>query len=221
VRHPTVRRAVVRRVVVRRVVVRRVVVRRVVVRRVVVRRLVARRVPGAGSPVHVGTVPVMTDTRTRPAEPRSLLVLGGLLVLCVGGGGLIGVLFTGEAAAYQQYDLPAWAPPPWLFGPVWTVLYALMAVSAWLAWRAQHPYPARALAAFGVQLALNFAWTPAFFGAESPGLGLVTIAAVLLAVGWWVFEAWRVRRLAGALQVPYLVWVGFATALNLAIAVQN
>jgi tryptophan-rich sensory protein len=70
-----------------------------------------------------------------------------------------------------------------------------------------------------VQLVLNFLWTPAFFGASNPTLGLVVIVGVLLAVGWWLVEAWRMQRLAGMLQVPYLAWVGYATALNTAIAV--
>ena len=161
----------------------------------------------------------MTATPSATAtQPRQLGVLVALLLLCVGGGALIGVAFAGQAATYAQFDLPAWAPPSWLFGPVWTLLYALMAVSAWLVWRAPSRYRRRTLAAFGVQLALNFAWTPAFFGADSPSLGLVTIVAVLLTAGWWSLEAWRVRRLAGGLQAPYLAWVSFATVLNAAIA---
>lgn len=151
---------------------------------------------------------------------RRVGVLVALLVLCVGGGGLIGVLFAGQTATYTAYDLPSWAPPSWLFGPVWTVLYALMAVSAWRVWR--HDGPGRdrrrALTAFGVQLALNFAWTPVFFGADSPWLGLAVIVAVLAAVAWWVVAASRVDRPAGLLQLPYLGWVAFATALNAAIA---
>ena len=152
------------------------------------------------------------------ARPAQWAVLVGLLVLCVGGGAVIGIAFAGQTDFYSALDLPAWAPPPGLFGPVWTLLYTLMAVSAWLVWRSSAVYRTRALVAFGLQLALNFAWTPAFFGAADPGLGLAVILGVLVAVGWWLFEAWRVSGLAGGLQVPYLVWVGFATALNAAIA---
>lgn len=161
---------------------------------------------------------IANPPRSSATDPRSLGVLATLAILCVGGGALIGIAFTGETAAYTGYDLPAWAPPSWLFGPVWTVLYALMAVSAWLVWRSRGAYRRRALAAFAVQLALNFAWTPAFFGTGIPLLGLVVIAGVLAAVGWWTFEAWRARPVAGVLQLPYLAWVGFATALNAAIA---
>jgi translocator protein len=157
-----------------------------------------------------------TAAASRPVP--SAAVLAGLLLLCVGGGALIGVAFAGQSSAYAAFDLPAWAPPPALFGPVWTVLYALMAISAWRVWRASGGLRRRALVAFGVQLALNFAWTPVFFGADAPLAGLVVIVGVLLAVGWWIVEAWRTERLAGALQLPYLGWVGFATALNAAIA---
>lgn len=160
----------------------------------------------------------MTTAAPHPPPARDWTVLAGLLLLCVGGGGLIGVLFAGQTDAYTAYDLPSWAPPSWLFGPVWTALYALMAVSAWRVWR--HRGAAGrgpALVAFVVQLVLNFAWTPAFFGADAPALGLAVIVGVLLAVTWWVVAAWRVDRPAGALQLPYLTWVAFATALNAAI----
>jgi translocator protein len=159
--------------------------------------------------------------RTRAHGPRSAIVLVGLLALCVGGGALIGVTFAGQTETYQELSLPAWAPPSWLFGPAWTILYTLMAVSAWVVWRTEHPLRNRALVAFAVQLVLNFAWTPVFFGADELRLGLGTIVAVLLAAGWWTFEAARVHRLAGVLQLPYLAWLSFATALNTAIVLAN
>ena len=154
----------------------------------------------------------------RHAPDRRWGVLLALLVLCVGGGALIGVLSAGQVGDYRSLELPTWAPPSWLFGPVWTVLYALMAISAWLVVRTEHPFRGRALAAFAVQLVLNFAWTPVFFGLGARAAGLAVIVGVLLASGWWAVEAGRVRRLAGYLQVPYLAWVSFATALNGAIA---
>jgi translocator protein len=159
-----------------------------------------------GSSVH------RSDTPT-----SSTSVLAALLVLCVGGGGLIGFVFASQTRVYEQLSLPTWAPPGWLFGPVWTVLYALMAVTAWLTWRAEHPFRARALTAFGVQLVLNFLWTPVFFGAGQVGWGVAVLVAVLLAAGWWVTESARVQRLAAGLQVPYLAWLSFATVLNAAI----
>jgi tryptophan-rich sensory protein len=146
-------------------------------------------------------------------------VLAALLVLCVGGGAAIGLAFAGRTATYGQFNLPSWALPAWLFGPVWTLLYTLMAVSAWLVWRRASPHRRGALTAFGTQLVLNFAWTPAFFGTGRPVLGLAVIVGVLAAAFWWTVEAWRVRRLAGMLQLPYLAWVTFATVLNATIAV--
>lgn len=161
------------------------------------------------------------STAVSPSGPprwlRDAGILVALWVVCAGGGALIGVAFAGQASTYTAFDLPSWAPPPSLFGPVWTALYTLMAISAWLVWRSDHPLRARALTAFAVQLVVNFAWTPAFFGAGSPALGMVVIVGVLLAAGWWGVEAARTRRLAGALQVPYLAWVSFATVLNGAI----
>ena len=158
-------------------------------------------------------------TSSLPDRPdgRSVAVLLGLLALCVGGGAVIGVAFAGQTDAYTAYDLPSWAPPSWLFGPVWTALYAAMAVGAWRVWRTDHPARRTTLVTFGVQLVLNFAWTPAFFGASSPVAGLVVIVAVLLAVLAWTRLAWRVDRPAGLLQLPYVAWVAFATALNAAI----
>jgi translocator protein len=163
---------------------------------------------------------VAMDTATAPrSEPRrsSKMVPLGLVLLCAGGGGLIGAAFASQTRVYEQLTLPAWAPPGWLFGPVWTVLYVLMAVSAWLTWRTNHRFRTRALTAFGVQLALNFAWTSVFFGAGELGWGLAVLVAVLLAAGWWVTETARVHRVAAGLQMPYLAWLCFATALNAAI----
>ena len=159
-----------------------------------------------------GTLSNRDDTAPRVG------VLLALLVLCVGGGALIGVVFAGQAATYRSFELPAWAPPAGWFGPAWTVLYTLMAVSGWLVARQPSPFRRRALMAFGVQLALNFAWTPVFFGFDLRRLGLVVIVGVLLAAGWWTVEAWRVRRVAGVLQLPYLAWVSFATVLNSVLA---
>lgn len=158
-----------------------------------------------------------TDTPSLSGPWRSAGVLAGLLVLCVGGGALLGVGFAGADDVYRELPLPAWAPPSGLFGPVWTVLYALMAVGAWLTWRVRHPLRGRALVAFGVQLVLNFAWTPVFFGAGEVALALGVLVAVLLTAGWWVTETLRIHRLAAVVQVPYLGWLSFATALNAAI----
>ncbi|MGM1062845.1 TspO/MBR family protein [Saccharothrix sp. Mg75] len=120
-----------------------------------------------------------------------------------------------SAERYQQLDTPAWAPPPWLFGPVWTVLYVMIAVSGWLFWK-RHGTTWE-LGLFAVQLALNAAWTPLFFAAERYALALVDIIALLVVIVALIVAFGRRHRPAALLLVPYLAWVAFATALNAAI----
>ena len=115
---------------------------------------------------------------------------------------------------YRQLRKPSWSPPAGLFGPVWTVLYALMGVAAWLVAGGRSRGRRSALAAFGVQLALNGAWTPIFFGLRRPGLALAEIVATLFAIVTTVALFTRQRLVAGLLLLPYLAWVAFATALN-------
>lgn len=113
---------------------------------------------------------------------------------------------------------PAWQPPNWLFGPVWTTLYLMMGVAAGLVWlRGPSPAVRAALIAFGVQLALNALWTPVFFGVHALGGALVVIVALWLAIAWTIARFWRVHRVAAALLLPYLAWVSFASVLNAAI----
>jgi tryptophan-rich sensory protein len=121
---------------------------------------------------------------------------------------------------YQTINRPAWTPPGWLFGPVWTALYALMGVSAWLTWReaaagraeAARTGPARRW--FFAQLALNTGWSFAFFGLRSPLAGLLVIVPLWLSIAGWIGATGRVNRAAAGLQLPYLAWVSFASVLN-------
>ena len=132
----------------------------------------------------------------------------------------IGSLFppAGAGGWYDQLDRPEWSPPDGLFGPVWTALYALMAIAAWLVWlRRGHRLAVLALAAYALQLALNAAWSPVFFGARSPGGGLVVVVALWVAIVATGVLFARIRPLAAGLLVPYLLWVTFAAALNAAI----
>ena len=149
----------------------------------------------------------------------SIIVLLGLVVLCVGSG-FIGSLFTASSVDswYQDIEKPGFTPPSWVFGPVWSALYVIMAVAAWLVWRErEHASVAPALTLFFVQLALNFAWSLLFFGMESPLAGLIDIAALWLALAATIVAFWRVRPLAGMLLLPYFAWVSFAAALNFEI----
>ncbi len=127
---------------------------------------------------------------------------------------LIGTRFL-PGAWYRALSKPAWTPPDWLFGPVWSLLYLSIGVAAWLVWRRRRPRPAPAAwGAWAVQLALNAAWSWLFFGLQRPALALAEIAALWLAVLATVVLFWRLRPAAGLLLVPYLGWVGFAAALN-------
>ncbi len=144
------------------------------------------------------------------------MVLIGLLTLCL----LVGLeaaRFTVPAVQgwYGALARPPLSPPNWLFGPVWSVLYVLMAVAAWLIWRAPAGRRGQlALTFWGGQLAVNALWTPVFFGLRliAPGLGVIVLLFGAVALTCQAF--WRLDRVAGALLMPYLVWVGFASYLN-------
>jgi translocator protein len=118
---------------------------------------------------------------------------------------------------YAGLEKPDWAPPPWLFAPVWTILYALIGTAAWLVARVDGAMNRRALGLWGVQLGLNAAWTPIFFGLRSPGLALAEIALMWLAIVATSVAFFRHRTAAAVLMLPYLAWVSFATLLNFEI----
>lgn len=157
---------------------------------------------------------------THPGRGRNHWL--GLLpfVTAVAAAAVIGALAASSSReTYRALDLPPFAPPGWLFGPVWTVLYVMIAISGWLAWRAG-TRPA-GLAAWAAQLLFNLAWTPLFFAADRYVLALVDIVALLLVLGVTIVLFRRGSGTAAALLVPYAVWVAFATALNACIVVLN
>ncbi|HLT99427.1 MAG TPA: TspO/MBR family protein [Burkholderiaceae bacterium] len=119
---------------------------------------------------------------------------------------------------YRQLIRPEWAPPPSVFGPVWTTLYALMGVAAWLVWREQGYRESRnALNLFLVQLALNALWSWLFFGWHLGGLAFAEVILLWASILATLICFWRVKPLAGVLLIPYLAWVSFATVLNYSI----
>lgn len=127
-------------------------------------------------------------------------------------------VFVSVDGWYAALVKPAWNPPGWLFGPVWSLLYAMMAVAAWLVWqRGGWALQRRALGLYVLQWALNALWTPLFFGIHRPGLAFADILALDVAVLATLFAFWRVHRFAGLLLVPYALWIAFATALNFTI----
>ncbi len=149
---------------------------------------------------------------------RNYLSLAIFLVLVVGGGLVIGFI-TLPGEWYASLAKPPFNPPNWIFGPVWTVLYVLIAIAGWRIW--EHNSHSTAMKLWVAQLILNFAWSPIFFGAQKPALGLVVILALLATIIWFIRDARRTDGLAAGLFVPYVLWVAFATMLNASIVALN
>jgi tryptophan-rich sensory protein len=150
-------------------------------------------------------------------KPRRLSIqLAGLLgwLLAAFAAGAVGAVASVDAPAfYAQLSRPSWAPPAGVFGPVWSLLYALMGVAAWLVWRS----PGRkgpALALFALQLAANALWSWLFFAWHRGALAFVEVLVLLALIAATMAAFWRVSRPAAALLVPYLSWVGFASLLT-------
>ena len=133
-----------------------------------------------------------------------------------------GIASANAGSLYEQLNRPPWAPPASLFAPVWTILYLLQAVSAWLVWRARgFRGGAVPLILFLVQLVANALWTWLFFAWRQGALALAEIILLWVLILATIVGFWRIRALAGALLVPYLLWVTFATALTYAIWQRN
>jgi benzodiazapine receptor len=156
------------------------------------------------------------NARRNPAWQA--LVLGLFYLACFLAAGL-GSLFTmiSLGSWYTALAKPSWNPPSWVFGPVWTVLYAMMAVAGWLVWRRGGAAIRPALRWFAVQLVLNVGWSAVFFGLQMPGPAFAEILVLWIAIAATLRTSWRVSRPAGILLVPYLLWVSFAAVLNFAI----
>ena len=150
-------------------------------------------------------------------DRRLALGLVGWLVVCFLPASL-GAAFFRPGEWYVALKKPAWNPPPWIFGPVWTALYTMMAVAAWLVWK-RGGFAARRgpLALFLAQLVLNAAWTPLFFGLHQPGFACAEIVSLWLAIAATLAAFRPLSRAAAWLLAPYLAWVSFAAALNFAL----
>jgi tryptophan-rich sensory protein len=152
---------------------------------------------------------------TSQSTIKQFIGLIAWLVICFSASAIGAIASIQAKSFYSQLVQPEWAPPAWLFGPAWTVLYALIAISAWLVWRSGGLYSNRtALTVFFIQLALNALWSWLFFTWQ---LGELAFAEIMFL---WVFivatlvSFWRVRPFAGVFLVPYLLWVSFAAVLN-------
>ena len=162
------------------------------------------------------------SARARGGVPSWLGLLGWIL-LAAAAGAVGGFASRNADTFYASLVKPAWAPPGWLFGPVWSTLYVLMAIAAWLVWRAQPATPAdrgirqRGLTLFVAQLALNALWTWLFFAWRQGAMAFSEIVLLWLAVLATIWNFGRVRPLAAWCLVPYLGWITFATALTWAV----
>ena len=140
------------------------------------------------------------------------------LILVVGGGLAIGFL-TAPGAWYAGLAKPSFNPPNWLFAPVWTALYVLIAVAGWRTFARDRS--GGSMAIWWAQLVLNFLWSPVFFAARQIGVALGIILLLLAVVLAFIGASWRRDRVAAWLFVPYAAWLGFASALNAAILALN
>lgn len=152
---------------------------------------------------------------TVSAPSHRWLSLAGFLLLVIGGGLAIGAA-TRPDSWYAALAKPSFNPPGWLFGPVWTILYVLIAVAGWRTWQ-RLPRSATAMRLWALQLALNFAWSPVFFGLHRVDLALGIVVAMLASIAAFIAASGRHDRVSALLFAPYLLWVGFATTLNGAI----
>ena len=153
--------------------------------------------------------------------PNWLKLLISLAIPQLIGG--LGAFFTITSVQswFTTLAKPSWNPPSWLFGPVWTTLYVLMGIACYLIWKSDHQQKRALLKLYAVQLILNGLWSPAFFGMESPLMGLLVIVPLWVAIVLCIIQFRKVNSLASGLMVPYLLWVTFATALNGAIFTLN
>ncbi len=160
----------------------------------------------------------VNSSMTRPSLPKQALGLAGWLLATFVAGGIGAVASVRAASFYGQLSQPVWAPPAWLFGPVWSVLYVLMGIAAWLVWREGASRNAStALKLFVAQLLANALWTWLFFVWHLGLVALVEIVVLWLLIAATMASFWRVRRVAALLLAPYLAWVSLATALTFSL----
>lgn len=155
----------------------------------------------------------MIETDQPSRAVRNFLAFLAWLAVCFGAAAMGALFMPGEW--YASLQKPSWNPPSWIFGPVWTALYTMMAVAAWVVWRqGGWDKQRKPLLIFLVQLTLNALWTPLFFGLHWPGVAFAEIVLLWLAIATTIALFRSVSGTAMLLLVPYLAWVSFAAALN-------
>ena len=164
-----------------------------------------------------------STTNKQGGKRRELLGLAGFLAACFAVSGIGGfVTATSVGSWYQALEKPAFNPPDWVFAPVWTALYILMAIAGWRVWLfARSAARTTALIVFAGQLSLNLAWSILFFGLQSIGGALLEIVLLLSAIVVTTALFWRIDRPAAALLLPYALWVLYAALLNVSLWLLN
>ena len=158
----------------------------------------------------------------RVSVPRQVLGLLGWLLLSFAAAAVGAVASANAGSFYEQLVRPSWAPPGWLFAPVWTVLYVLMGVAAWLVWRVHGFEQGRtALVLFIVQLGANALWTWVFFVWQQGALAVAEIMLLWCLIVATAVSFWRLDAVAAVLLLPYLAWVTFAVALTMSTWLLN
>lgn len=153
-------------------------------------------------------------TNAAPKPSHSLLVLLSFFVFTLAIGFVAGQVTAPNIPSwYNHLAKSSFNPPSWVFAPVWTALYVMIAVAGWLIWR-KTGLKNRALAIWGTQLVLNFNWSLIFFGGHQPGGALIDLIGLWLTIAAAILAFWRIDRRAAWLFVPYIVWVSFAGVLN-------
>lgn len=159
---------------------------------------------------------------TRPTRGAQIKALIAFLAITFAAGAVGAIASVTAVQFYFILDRPSWAPPAWLFGPVWSVLYVMIAVSAWLVWREHGLRTTRpAMIVWVLQLAANALWTWLFFIVRSGALAMAEIVVLWLLIVVTMVLFWRFKRLAAVLLVPYLLWVSFASALTYSCWMRN
>ena len=149
-------------------------------------------------------------------KKRHLLSLVLFVLLVLGGGTLIGLVVHPDGW-YAALHKPVFTPPNWIFAPVWSALYLMIALAGWKAWQVPAPARTTLVVLWSLQLVLNFCWSPLFFGLHQITFALVIICGLLLTILAFILVAWRRgERQTALLMVPYGAWVSFATVLNAA-----
>ncbi len=165
-----------------------------------------------------GAMVQFNKTRSSLSMRYRLLSLAVCLFICYSSAA-IGGFFTAGAVQewYPTLVKPSWNPPAWVFGPVWSLLYGMMAVAVWLIWGQRGGAIAVPITFFALQLLLNAAWSPLFFGLQNTAAALFDIVLLWLSIAATLWLFLKRSKLAGLLLVPYLLWVSFAAVLNFSI----